>query len=113
MAILKQVDGKTFYSVPDEVLDQYAIPADKLGDALKDTGIRLGSSVTAAEIEGKPVGRAQDRPAAQTQSADASAQYLRRTVVACPSCYGSNIITEDTASYRLFQCAFCAYVFRY
>lgn len=113
MAILKQVDGKTFYNVPDEELDQYAIPTDRLADALKDTGIRLGSSVTADEIAGKKVLRAQDRPAAQTQSADAQAQYLRQAVVACPSCYGSNVIWEETTQYRLFQCGHCGYVFRY
>lgn len=113
MAILKQVDGKTFYNVPDEEVEKYAIPQDRLAEALKDTGIRLGTTTTPAEIAGKKVLRQADRPRAQAQAADASAQYLRQTVVACPNCYGSNVIWEETTEYRLFECGHCGYVFRY
>ncbi|MCC7539289.1 MAG: hypothetical protein IT379_23905 [Deltaproteobacteria bacterium] len=111
MAILKQVDGKAFFNVPDEDLERYVIPADKLGDALRDTGIKLGSSVDQSEIAGKKVLRAADRPA--QASADASAQYLRQSVAICPNCSGSNLVWEETTEYRLFQCGHCGYVFRF
>jgi ribosomal protein S27AE len=112
MAILKQVDSKTFFSIPDEQLEKHAIPQDKLAAALKDAGITLGTSTTPEEIKGKKVLHAHDRPAA-TPSKDASAQFLRQNVAVCPNCYASNVVWEETTEYRLFQCGGCGYVFRF
>jgi len=112
MAILKQVDSKTFFNIPDEHLEKHAIPADRLAATLKDAGITLGTATTPAEIQGKKVLRASDRPAAKP-GADASAQFLRQNVAVCPNCYASNVVWEETTEYRLFQCGGCGYVFRF
>lgn len=111
MAILKQVDSKTFFSIPDEQLEKHAVPQDKLASVLKDAGITLGTVTTPEEIQGKKVLKASDRPAPKAQ--DASAQFLRQNVAVCPSCYASNLVWEETTEYRLFQCAACGYVFRF
>ena len=111
MAILQQVDGKTFYEVPDEKLDQYAIPQNKLGERLKSTGVILGTNVSPEEVKGKKVLRSQDRP--KDETADAKAQYLRRSVAICPNCYHRNLVWEETTEYRLFECGWCSYVFRF
>jgi hypothetical protein len=111
MAILVQVDGKTFFEIPDEQLEQYAIPQNRLADRLKSTGVILGTSVDPAEIQGKKVLRAADRP--PEAAADAKAQYLRRAVAICPNCYHRNLVWEETTEYRLFECGWCSYVFRF
>ena len=111
MAILKQVDSKTFFKIPDEQLEKFAIPQDKLGAALQDAGLKLGTAVTPEEIKGHKVLTAKDRPA--TAQRDASAQFLQQSIAVCPSCGSANVVWEETTEYRLFQCGFCGYVFRF
>lgn len=111
MAILKQVDSKTFFKIPDEELEKWAVAQDKLAEVLKGAGIKLGETTTPQEIEGKKVLHAHDRPAAQAR--DASAQFLRQAIAVCPNCAAANVVWEETTEYRLFQCGFCGYVFRF
>jgi hypothetical protein len=37
MAILESIDGR-FYDIPDKELAQYVVPADKVGELLKEAG---------------------------------------------------------------------------
>jgi predicted RNA-binding Zn-ribbon protein involved in translation (DUF1610 family) len=109
MAILKQVDGKALFNVPDEVLEQYAIPEDKIGEALKDTRIKLGTPVTPEEIQGKQVITADVRG---DQQADASASYLYWTTVICPSCNTARRVMVSSEVYNVYECGNCGYRYR-
>ena len=42
MAIVRQIVGDSYFNIPDEQLDQYAIPEDQTAQVLKDNNITLG-----------------------------------------------------------------------
>lgn len=109
MAILKQVDGKALFNIPDEELARYAIPSEKIEDALKDTRIKLGTAATPEEIKSAKIIKGDQRP---VETADANAAYLYWTTVVCPSCYTSRRVMVDSETYNVYECSNCAYHYR-
>ncbi|HXE73108.1 MAG TPA: hypothetical protein VNO81_10645 [Candidatus Nitrosotenuis sp.] len=112
MAILKQLDGKAFFQIPDEELGKYAIPENKLSQVLKQAGARLGSPASREETQGKKVISPAERGELVGSGAEARASYLYETQVICPYCGSVRSIVASSEVYQYYECGNCGNVYK-